>query len=824
MPVQPGSSLGHYTVSEQLGSGGMGEVYRAEDTKLDRDVAIKVLPETLARNGDLLARFELEAKALAALNHQNIATIHGFERQDGQWFLVMELVVGENLAERLESGAVPVEQALQLAGQIAEGLEFAHDKGVVHRDLKPANLMVTPEDRVKILDFGLVKTVGGDSSSAESVAETLTAGLTRDGVILGTAPYMSPEQARGEPVDKRSDIWSFGVVFFEMLTGRRLFGGATGTDVLADVLRAEVDFGRLPSDTPASIRRLLGRCLDRNEKNRLRDIGEARVEIAECLANPNEPGPDAAAAAALTPTVETNRLGGRRLPWLLAILGLGLSAVLGFLQFLQPASSASEVAGRVVRSKIQLPDGVRLAGWSSPAVAFSPDETTLAFVGERDGRQSLYLRRLDEAEAAEVDGSEGAEGPFFSPDGQWVAFAAGSVSGRGTEPPMLKRAPVDGGPTQRVVPLFDYVGGSWGNDGYIYYSDRFAKGGLKRVREAGGEEEPVFTGRRGEAVAELGVGWPQHIDDGRRLLLTSFGGQVEEAALQDTSSQNTAVVVDLATGEVTDLEQPADFSRYASGGHLVVSGTDAVLRAAPFDLRTLETTRLPTDLVEGVAITGNYVPVFALGGGGSAVFATGYARGSDRVLSRLARIDPRDGQVEHLAFEPASFGRAMSLAVDGKRLAVATWDASLWIYDLERLTRQKLSSEGIEGLLPDFPRWSPDGKSLAFSLSDRRNGVSAHVWSADGAIRRVMEDELGVGTGDPLVAAWGADGDKVMIEQDGRGLGLLDGVSSPVWLDVMPDASRADISPDGHWIAYRSRASGQSDVRRARCQLSRRPA
>jgi hypothetical protein len=492
MKLEAGSTLAHYEVSAPLGEGGMGEVYRAEDTKLGREVAIKVLPQAFTKDPERFARFEREARVLASLNHPNIGAIYDLAEDEGTHFLVLELAEGEDLAVRLSRGSIPVGDALAHALQMAQALEAAHEKGIVHRDLKPANVMVGPDGVVKVLDFGLARASEQEADATDFTrSPTLTAQMTKGGVILGTAAYMSPEQARGDAVDKRSDIWAFGVVLYEMLVGGQLFGGASVVDILADVMRAEIDLDELPGEVPGAIRTLLARCLDRDPKTRLRDIGEARIGIARVLADPE------AARDDVRPGRETPSTGAiRRIaPWLAA-------AAVGLVGLWVGTNFTKAPEAEVVHSSIQLPEGVRLAGWSSPAVAVSPDGSTIAFVGHREGRQQLFLRRLDQAEAVEVAGSDGAEGPFFSPDGRWVAFGAGAISGRSSEPRLLKRAPVGGGTTQQLAPLVDYVGGTWGTDGTIYYAEAFVKNWLRRVPESGGEPK---AGRTGCSVQRRGV-------------------------------------------------------------------------------------------------------------------------------------------------------------------------------------------------------------------------------------------------------------------------------------------------------------------------------
>src|SRR6202035_457339 len=409
MTIATGSKLGAYEVTGAIGAGGMGEVYKAHDTKLGRDVAIKVLPEAFAHDAERLARFQREAKMLAALNHPNIATIYGLEQSDGTSYLVMELVSGETLQERIrQDGAVPVEESLAIAKQIAEALEAAHEKGIIHRDLKPANVKLTPEGKVKVLDFGLAKAFAGDTSTEDlSNSPTLSRAATMQGVILGTAAYMSPEQARGRSVDKRTDIWAFGCVLYELVTGKQAFHGEDVTDILAAVVRAEPDWTALPANISPSIRVLLQRCLRKDRRQRTPDAAILRIEIEDALAAPARAEPTAAAMG-------TGALGQRAL--LLAAGCLLAGSIITGLVFwsLRPAPAPKPVT----RTVITLPADQRLAVGENPAVAISPDGRLLAYVAVQGSVQQLYLRAMDSLEARAIPGTDRAVNPFFSPDSQ----------------------------------------------------------------------------------------------------------------------------------------------------------------------------------------------------------------------------------------------------------------------------------------------------------------------------------------------------------------------------------------------------------------------
>jgi len=436
MTLSPGTRLGPYEIASPLGAGGMGEVFRARDTKLNRDVAIKVLSAAFAQDSERVARFRREAQVLASLNHPNVAAIYGLEESNGVVALALELVEGEDLAERLKRGAIPVDEAVAIAKQIAEGLEAAHEKGIVHRDLKPANLKLTRDGTVKILDFGLAKAYGGEAeatvSGGRSQSPTMSRQMTEAGVVFGTAAYMSPEQARGATVDKRADIWAFGVVLFEMLTGKRLFTGGTVSDTLAAVLRQEIDW-RLPAATPPVVRELLERCIERDPKERLRDIGEARIALERRLGTP-----DAARVSS----------GVRALPWVIA-----LSATIAALALWAPWRPAPTPAPPLRLSAELGVDASLSTDWG-PAAILSPDGRLLAFVASQgaEGRRLLHFRRLEQLDAAPLAGTESALDPFFSPDGEWIAFFADGK---------LKKVSVSGGAAITLCDAANDRGGTW---------------------------------------------------------------------------------------------------------------------------------------------------------------------------------------------------------------------------------------------------------------------------------------------------------------------------------------------------------------------------
>jgi hypothetical protein len=564
-----GQTLSHYRITAALGAGGMGEVYRATDANLGRDVAIKVLPPEVAQDPDRLARFKREAHLLAALNHPHIAAIYGLEEADGKPFLALELVEGEDLKERLARGPIPVDEALELATQVAEALEEAHNKGIVHRDLKPANVKLTADGKVKVLDFGLAKAWAGDASglssapSALSQSPTMANTGTVAGVILGTAAYMSPEQARGRPVDKRADVWSFGVLLWEMLTGRQLFTGDTVTDVIAAVVAKEPDLDALPKTTPLAVRRLLSRCLRKDPRTRLPDIGAARLELQDVRAGAAaEP---AAPAVGLDAAVRTAELRRARERWAWALLVLTLAGLAAALLWQRlGAAPETKAAAHFV---LDLPQGVTLPDFGPPAL--SPDGQKLVFAGlSANGTQQLWIRPLDSPEFRPLAGTEGASSPFWSPDSTTLAFfAAGEI----------RKLVLAGGGVQRVgaLPRPGTNGGTWNETGTIVFAAGGENSTLFRVSAAGGEAAVLTT--LDAARGETNQSWPQFLPDGRHLLFSVLGQQPANAGL-------FAVALD-AGGERRRILPDAARTLHASGRLLAIR--DGVLGARPFDARRM---------------------------------------------------------------------------------------------------------------------------------------------------------------------------------------------------------------------------------------------
>ncbi len=775
-----GTSLRNYQIVEEIGRGGMGVVYRAHDAGLDRDVAIKLLPDSFVADPERKARFDREAKILAALNAPHIAAIYSLEEIEGKACLVLELVEGPNLAERLEKGRLPLPETLDIFGQIAEGLEAAHEKGIVHRDLKPANIKLTPDGKVKILDFGLAKAFTDQPSAADPLqSPTITIGMTVPGVILGTAAYMSPEQSRGKPSDKRADIWAFGCMLFECLTGRRPFEGETITDTLTAVLHSEPDWQKLPAATPQKIGDLLRHCLRKDPRERLHDIADARLEITEARQAPPAPG-----RAPFRPSI------GRRTAWLLStgalVLGAALATTVLWRQRPTPGGHSAPSPARV---SVNLPLGDRLVTGNAPPLALSPDGNRLVYVATRSGVQQLFVRPLDSQEVRPLPGTEGAECPFFSPDGQWVGFFAGGK---------LKKASLSGGIALPLCDAADPGGGTWGSDDSIVFVPSTTSG-LMRVPGAGGK--PAVLTHLDRAKGEYSHRWPQFLPGGKVLLFSVMNGpgwdEYHIAALR------------LDTGEIRVVLRGGHTARFLPTGHLVYHRAGTLL-AVPFDPVRLEAdNRAPETVAEGVRESTNVTgSEYSFSAGGSLA----YVPARRQFEGRLVWVD-RKGTVEPLPAPPRNYAHP-SLSPDGQLIAVTNWASTyeIWIYDLKR---GGLSQFVTEGGTSQNPIWTPDGKRLTYQ--GYRAGFRNIFWKrADGG---GDEERLTAGEDAQFAASWSPDGEWLAFQAANPAtaydiwmLRLVGERQPQPFLKTPFDELDARFSPDGRWLAYQSDESGRIEV------------
>jgi hypothetical protein len=778
-----GTTIAHYTVGEKLGEGGMGAVYRARDTKLGRDIALKVLSLAFSGSAERMALLRREAQVLASLNHPNIAAIYGLEEAEGTHALIMELVEGPTLADRIARGAIPTEEALPIARQIAEALETAHEKGFVHRDLKPANVKITPGGTVKLLDFGLAKAYAPpEAGRGAAGAATLTLRETREGLILGTAAYMSPEQARGADVDKRADIWAFGAVLFEMLTGRRAFEGETISDVLAGVLKSEPDWSLLPADVPADVRDLLRRCLRKDMRRRVHDIADARIAIEDA------PAPGAAADGHEGPESRPTPAWRRFLPWGLAgALAVALAASLWVVPRRPQASSPA----RVSRVTINLPKGVVLApaeqfplGIGRPLITLSRDGGKLACVVLEGERTKIMVRSLEAPEFSSVAGTDGAHSPFFSPDGNSLGYFA---DGR------LKTVSLSGGSPLDLASAPSGYGGCWSPDGSIIYAP--APGPLMMIRAEGGTSSLLLPASSSEP--SRAYFWPELLPEGRAVICTIAEG---------------IYLLSLDSGARKLLVPDGSFAKFLPSGHLLY-GQGGRLLSAPFDPRRLEITGPSAVVLEGVRTElppqgrSGMAAQFSIADDGTVV----YIGGGDASVGALVWVD-RNGKTEPLDLPARDYGN-FKISPDGRKVAMTLYDqgrGDIWIYEPGR-PLVRFTAEGMEG----SPIWSKDGRWI---LYQRREGGK----------RRLLRKPADGSASQGEIVANGLEQGVSDITDDGRfGAGIRRGPSTltDIWIQPLNPQGPAYplistpffesfpvFSPDGHWLAYISDESGRWEV------------
>ena len=786
MKMTIGQRLGSFEVSAVLGEGGMGEVWRATDTALGREVALKVLPESFADDPERHARFEREARVLGSLNHPNIATLYGLEHLDGIHVLVMELVEGEGLDELMARGPVAVDDAVQIALQIARALEAAHEAGIVHRDLKPANVRIRPDGTVKVLDFGLAKaweTTSGDSSL--SLSPTITSHHTRAGVILGTAAYMSPEQARGKQVDRRADIWAFGVVLWEMLTGRRMFDGETVTDVIAAVITREPDWNALPDGTPRVLRRLLSRCLRKDPRTRQPDIASVRLELEELGADESPRVSD----VAMTPPSTAPRRRGRAIAWSAgAVALLAAGSAIGWL------ATPRQLDRRVVEFEIDPPAETRfyLDPERPGAAVISPDGEAIAFTAEGKGVFQLYVRSLSSATAQPISGTEGAQYPFWSPDSRSVGYFADGK---------LRKVQVMGGtsPPVTICDAEEVKGASWGSAGVIVFAPN-ASSPLMRVSESGGTPTPVTT--FDPDLKEDSHRHPRFLPDGRHFLYL--------ARVNGGSPDNGIMVSSIDGGPSNLLVRSPAAAEYASG-HLLFM-RDGTLMAQPFDPSRLELSGEASPLAEDLDLVapGTALAVFSASVNGTLVYQTGGSTAARKLVWR-----DRDGRVTGSLGEEATYWD-LSLSPNGDQAAVnvsgPSGSADTWLYDISRGVGTRLTFDPHDewGLA-----WSPDGRTLAFA-SDRQGHYDLYSIAVGGT---EPEQVLYASETTKVPASISPDGQLLLFAEQNRDTGWdlwllpLEGERTPrPFINTRFDQPVAAFSPDGRWVAYGSNESGRMEV------------
>jgi eukaryotic-like serine/threonine-protein kinase len=777
MALSSGTRLGPYEILTLLGAGGMGEVYRARDTKLNRDVALKILPATFAENSERMARFQREAQVLASLNHPNIAAIYGLEESGGTRALVMELVEGLTLADRAKQGPAPLDEALPIARQIAEALEAAHEKGIIHRDLKPENIKITPNGKVKVLDFGLAKAMDAAGSSAVDLSRspTLSVEGTKAGVILGTAGYMSPEQARGKPVDKRADIWAFGCVVYEMLTGRRAFPGETLSDCVAAVLGKEPEWDRLPASTPRQAQLLLRRCFEKDLTRRLRDIGDARIELEELATAPAEEGPK---PAAVTRRAAISALAG-------AAAGVVAGGALGS-KLWRGATARS-----LTRFRIPVPEGqFAVVAWNR-WVAISPDGTRVAFTVVSRGVDNtwtsvnFYLQSLRELEPKLIP-SPAMMAVSFSPDSRWMGFmASGTPAGM-----QLRKMALAGGAPATVCPLQGFQGAAWGDDDTIYFPSE-PLGGLLGVSASGGQGKQVA--KVDFAKGERLYRYPCAVPGSKAVLLTV------STADSETFDDARIVAVDTETGQKKTLVEGGTHPRYSPSGHLVFARSGNLL-AVRLDAKRLEVSGQPSKVLEGVLMSRDTgVANYDGSASGDIVYVPGPLDKGERTL---VWVD-RNGNAEPLKLPPRSYLHPR-ISPDMKQLAIEIEGANhnFYVYDFDRDVLSQMTTDGVS----HWPVWSPDGSQLVY-----RSGpmMAWRMWQVPADRSGPAAQLPGIGTSQNA-ESWSPDGHALaytawMPEKPGSHI-LVESLEgdheSHAFIDVKAAAGSPKFSPDGHWLAY----------------------
>jgi eukaryotic-like serine/threonine-protein kinase len=755
-----GTKIAHYEITSHLGTGGMGEVYQATDSKLGRSVAIKFLPEAFIHDSERVARFEREARVLASLNHPHIAAIHGLEESGERKFLVMELVEGETLADRIKRGPVPVDESLGIAKQIAEALEAAHEKDIIHRDLKPANVKITRDGRVKVLDFGLAKPMQEAQNVNFANSPTLSMPATNAGVILGTAAYMSPEQARGEATDERSDVFSFGCVLYEMLTGQQAFQGKTLSDILAGVLRVDPDFALLPPGLNPKLYDFLRRCLEKDPRRRWYASGDVRLEIESIQSAPKaSPADIPRSNRASFPLWKISAASV-----VIFLLGFGAHSV-----FWSPSTPAP-----ITRLSFSLPAGSNFTNAGRSMIAMSPDGRKIVYNADRQ----LWVRSLDKSDAEPIRGtatSTGLTSPFFSPDGQWVGYFADGF---------LKKIPTTGGAPVSISPneSGDF-GASWDARNNIFFAVR---SGIMRVSADGGMATTIIAAKPNEAMDR-----PQMLSDGDHLLFT-----LTTDTSNDRWEKAQVVIQSLSSGERKVLVQNGSDGRYVPTSHIVYRVGETVFTVG-FDSKRLAAIGTPVAVLESVGHAGGVntaAAQYAFSATGSMAYIPEANRGRHAVfLDSEGRGDPVEFSNDAIS--------APRVSPDGRRLA-ALVEGSAVIYDLSGKTApMRLGDNGL-------PMWSPDGTRIAFFLGlGEKPGLYLQNLQANAPPELLLtRDQAG------LLGSWSSDGRILFFVRNRTIWALTLGEKIPKSLSINSEANSASISPDGHWLAYYSSEGGGLDV------------
>jgi len=801
MPLKPGQTIAHYRIDQKIGEGGMGEVWSATDTRLNRPAAIKALPADVVGDPERLARFNREAQLLAALSHPNIAAIYGLERMGDVPYLALELVDGVDLSIRIAERPVPIDEAVEIALQIAAALAEAHDKSIIHRDLKPANIKLAADGKVKVLDFGLAKALSADPMNSASgldvsASPTLTAAMgTQVGSILGTAAYMAPEQARGKPVDRRADIWAFGVILFEMLTGERLFTGETATDIIAAVVTREPEWDKLPDETPTAMRRLLKRCLQKDPRKRLRDIGDAALELTE---GPEEE-PTARAELAALPQPSGSRV------WLVgaACLAIGLAAAWGIQSLVTPVAEEAPPTW----SGLPAPDGAEYD--FTRFIEISPDGRRVAFVAKApdDDEPLLWVRDLDNEQPRALAGTEGALQPFWSPDSRSIAYFAKRK---------LWRISADGGVTKSLADVaVDPRGGCWGADDTILFIPSWSHE-VYRIPAAGGT--PTSVTQFNKERLELSHRWPHMLPDGRHFLYFIVSTYPQLNPDDPSELDKSGLYIGSFDGEESRLLSTVRSRAVYNRGSLLFVD-DGILMARPFDLETLSFTGEPSAIAGGVTQTVDSLwggSLFSVSDDGPLLFVRG---APERREASVMQWFDRAGNDLGTLGEPEAYND-LRISHDGTRVATSFGDpGDVWIHDLERGSATRFTFDPGNDI---DPTWSPDDSYLVFQSNRILPGREYTPGSIFRKAASGQEPEEHVASLEfaPtfLPADWSPDGTAVLLTAmyPGTGADIMiytpeDGSIEP-FLATDNDEQSARISPDGRWLAYESRESGRFEI------------